>query len=159
MHSWCMMGAHESGQRGPVNCRGLGLPLGPSSSGTLRHQSDIQQRNLKAGAEISHLKEGTQRVILREKVVHKFPSLWYQLRNWSRRWAYFLFSLYLHWHLCFGSIVDLQCCVNFCWTVKWFRYIYKHTHIHRHIHIYSFLIFFPTIVYHRILNMVPCAIQ
>ena len=33
----------------------------------------------------------------------------------------FLFSLYL---FIYWSIIDLQCCVSFSYTAKWFRYIY-----------------------------------
>ena len=45
------------------------------------------------------------------------------------------------------SIVDCVSCVNFCCTAKWFSY----TH--------SFFLFFSIMVCHRILNIVPCAIQ
>ena len=45
----------------------------------------------------------------------------------------------------FWSVVDLQCCVNFCYTAKWFGYT----------HIYTFFIFFSIMVYPRILNIVP----
>ena len=44
----------------------------------------------------------------------------------------------------YWSIVDLQSCVNFCYTAKWFSYTY----------IFCFM-FFSIMVYH----MVPCAIQ
>ena len=49
------------------------------------------------------------------------------------------------------SIVDLQCCVSFRCTAKWFRYTY--------IYIFFFFRFFSIIVYYKILNIVPCAIQ
>ena len=48
-------------------------------------------------------------------------------------------------------IVDLQYCVNFCYTAN-----------DSVIHIYTFIyffIFFSIIVYYRILNIVPCVIQ
>ena len=48
----------------------------------------------------------------------------------------------------YWSIVDLQHCVNFCRIGKWLTYTYI-----------FFFIFFSIIVYHRILNIVPCAIQ
>ena len=48
------------------------------------------------------------------------------------------------------SIVDLQCCANLCCTAKWLSY----THID-----ILFFKFFSIMVYHRILNIVPCAIQ
>ena len=63
----------------------------------------------------------------------------------------FLFSNLYCW-----SIVDLQCCVNFCCIAKWFRYIYIHIHIYTYTYIFS--TFFSIMVYHRILNIVPCAI-
>ena len=44
--------------------------------------------------------------------------------------------------LFYWSIIDLQYCINFCCTAKWF-----------------FFTLFSIIVYHGILNMVPCAIQ
>ena len=38
------------------------------------------------------------------------------------------------------SIVDLQYCVNFCWTAKWFSYTY--TYIYIYIYIYTHTFFF-----------------
>ena len=43
----------------------------------------------------------------------------------------------------YRSIVDLQCL--FCYTAKWFNYIYTHIH--------------SNIGYHRILSRFPCAIK
>ena len=47
------------------------------------------------------------------------------------------------------STADLQCCVNFCYTAKWFGYTYTNI----------FFIFFSIMIYYRILNIVPCATQ
>ena len=44
----------------------------------------------------------------------------------------------------YWSIVDLQCCINFCYTAGWFSYTY---------------IFFFTMVYHRLFNIVSCVVQ
>jgi len=53
-------------------------------------------------------------------------------------------------HDSFIHSVDLQCCVNFWCTAEWLSYT----------QVYTFLfIFFSTIVYPKILNIVPCAIQ
>ena len=51
------------------------------------------------------------------------------------------------------STVDLQCCVSF-YTEKWFKYI--HTYIY--IYIFFFIVF-SIMVYHRILNIIPCTVQ
>ena len=56
----------------------------------------------------------------------------------------YFFVFFLNW-----SIVDLQCCVNFCYTEKWFRYTYIYT---------FFFVLFSIMVYHRILNIVPYAV-
>ena len=56
-------------------------------------------------------------------------------------WGYLLFNLFC------GSTVGLQCCVNFCLQQS-------DSVIHT-----FFFIFFPIMVYHRILNIVPCATQ
>lgn len=53
---------------------------------------------------------------------------------------------FLNW-----NILDLRCCVNFCYTV---------IHIQLYIYIYiPFLYIFFIMVYHKILNIVPYAIQ
>ena len=58
-------------------------------------------------------------------------------------------NFFLSWR-----IVDLQCCVSFRRTAKWFSYIYVY------IYIYIFFFrFFSIIVYYKILNTVPCAMQ
>ena len=46
----------------------------------------------------------------------------------------------------YSSLVDLQYCANFCCTTKWLSYTY-------------FFTFLCIMVYHKILNTIPCAIQ
>ena len=55
----------------------------------------------------------------------------------------FLFSLFFH-----CSIVDLQCCANFCIIAKWLS-----------LADIFFFTFFAIMVYPRTLNTVPCALQ
>ena len=57
--------------------------------------------------------------------------------------------LFVSSFLCFfnGSIADLQCCVSFWGTAKWFSFIY------------FFFMFFSVMVYYRMLSIVPCAVQ
>ena len=70
---------------------------------------------------------------------------------WGSFFNFKNFIIYLYW-----SIVDLQCCVSFWCTAKWFSYIY----IYIYIYIYNlFKIFLSIMVYHRILNIVLCARQ
>ena len=57
--------------------------------------------------------------------------------------SFILFLKKIYWY-----IVDLQYCINFCYTAWWFSYIYI-----------FFFIFFSIMVSHRILNIVPCAIS
>ena len=54
-------------------------------------------------------------------------------------------------HLLFITFLKyswFKCCVNFCCTAKWFSYTY----------IFFFILFF-IVVYHRKLNIGPCALQ
>ena len=56
--------------------------------------------------------------------------------------AFICLLFFFYW-----SIVDLQCCANFCSTAKWLSYMH------------SFLMFFSIMVYPRRLVIVPCAMQ
>ena len=47
-----------------------------------------------------------------------------------------LFLFYFYW-----SIVDWQCCVNFCCSAKWFSYTHTNTHTHTHTHILLHILF------------------
>ena len=51
---------------------------------------------------------------------------------------------------CSWNLVDLQYCANFCCTANW--------PCDTHIYILSF-IFFSIVIYHRMLSIVPCAVQ
>ena len=50
----------------------------------------------------------------------------------KRSSANFFFAWYWtnHFISIFWSVVDLQCCVNFCYTAKWFGYIYIYIYIY-----------------------------
>ena len=58
-------------------------------------------------------------------------------------------SLFIFLNLFYWSIVDLQCCVSFCYTAEWFSYAY--IYIYTYIYIF-FFIFFSIMVYYRILH-------
>ena len=73
----------------------------------------------------------------------------YLIWRWGRVLICFLKKFY--W-----SPTDLQCCVNFSCTAKWLSFIYMCVYIYIYV---FFFIFFSIIVYQRILNIVPCAIQ
>ena len=63
------------------------------------------------------------------------------------KWKFIFFNLF-YW-----STVDLQCCVSFRCTASGVQ-------IQLYIYIYIFFfIFFSIMVYYRLLNIVPCAIQ
>ena len=74
---------------------------------------------------------------------------------WNATAEVLLYQLaFLFFHLIFilyWSIVDLQCCVTFRCTAKWFSYTYTY--------IPSFLRFFSHIGHYRVLSRVHCAIQ
>ena len=59
-------------------------------------------------------------------------------------WIFFYFNLFLNW-----SIVDSQCCDNFCSAAYWLSYMYKYIYIYMcmcvcvYIYIYSFSYSFP----------------
>ena len=55
----------------------------------------------------------------------------------------------------YSHIVDLQCCVNFCCTANLFSYTYIYTYIC--IYILFHIDYFSIMVYHRTLNIIPCA--
>ena len=64
-----------------------------------------------------------------------FISTWYSLHFFKEQ------VCEKNTYLFYQSIADLQCCVNFCCTAKWYIYIF-------------FLMFFSIKVYPR--NIVPC---
>ena len=132
----------------------LGLPVGSacippsSSSPTVVTLPRPPQRSLfLPQAEYILASEPPHRPLLLPETF--FPSL----SAWTRppmglSLNFFLSFFFLNW-----SIVDLQYCVSFRCTAKWFSYSYIC------IYLYSFFQFFSIIVYYKILNIVPCAIQ
>ena len=81
--------------------------------------------------------------------VLRFTTSWLINNSWNS-WTFK--TVLFYW-----STVDVQCCVNFWCTAKQFIhfiYIYIYTHT------YTFFFTFVSImVYHKILNIVPCAIE
>ena len=78
-------------------------------------------------------------------------SPWYSYHLWEMYLHFFHFYFHLlgFIFLLFSGIVDLQCYVNLCYTMKWFSYT----------HIYIFFSILSIMVYHRILNIVLCTIE
>ena len=54
---------------------------------------------------------------------------------------------------------DLQCWISLCHTAVIQLYTHTHTRTHNYIYSFFFFIFFSVMVYCRILNIVPCAVQ
>ena len=91
------------------------------------------------------------------------PSLhWQPLVHSLCLWVCFCFYLFFFFAFLFNvhlllmfkflfifnwNIVDLQCCVSFRWTAKWFNYAYTH--------MFSFR-FFSFIGYYKILSIILC---
>ena len=68
-----------------------------------------------------------------------FPKWVMQERGWvTKLGATVSFSGFFWVYLFYWSIVDLQCCVNCCYTAKWFRYIYVCVYIYN---IYIYILF------------------
>ena len=140
-------------------CRGAVKSLGQAGN---RRQQRVWVKDLQYGGEMADRQWENSRFT--EKNEHPEKQTAFHLQNWPAprkgcRWVPdhqhpLSKHLLLVWKFIFWSIVDLQHCVNFCCTAKWFRYIYIY------IYIYIFLFIFSSIVvYRRILNLVPCAIQ
>ena len=77
------------------------------------------------------------------------PSPLFFLGLLANIWSFLSFFNLLHWR-----IVDLQGCVNFCYTANCLSCM-----IWISIHTIHFFILCSIMVYHRILNTVPCAIE
>ena len=78
-------------------------------------------------------------------VEHLFMCLLVVCISFLEEWLFSSSDHFFNW-----NIVNLQCFVSFCCTEKWFSYTYIYV---------FFFIFFSLMVYYRILNIVPCAIQ
>ena len=77
------------------------------------------------------------------------PSPLFFLGLLANIWSFLSFFNLFHWR-----IVDLQGCVNFCYTTNCLSCMIRISICTIH-----FFILFSIMVYHRILNIVPCAIE
>ena len=90
-----------------------------------------------------------------EASVRIWLLLWEKWKPLVSLWAEWQHNMTWEFFKIYWSIIDFQCCVNFCYTAKWsaihiYMYIFAHT---------FFFMFFSIMIYYRMLNIVPCALQ
>ena len=66
----------------------------------------------------------------------KLINTFCQIAKWQVLSHYGFLKFLFYW-----NIVDLQCCIYFFCTAKWFSYTYMQTHTHIHIYTFFFLFF------------------